>query len=101
MGRLPVIQAAGDTSRDKVGRDHNTFGFSQLVAGGGFKAGAVHGATDDFAHHAVEDKVSNSDWLATVFHLFGLDHEKLVFKQGARTLSLTEGQGTVQQKLFA
>jgi hypothetical protein len=101
MGRLPVIQAAGDTSRDKVGRDHNTFGFSQLVAGGGFKAGAVHGATDDFAHHAVEDKVSNSDWLATVFHLFGLDHEKLVFKQGAKTLSLTDGQGTVQQKLFA
>jgi hypothetical protein len=91
MGRLPTIQVpVGDTELKNVGRDHNTHGFSMWVAGGGTKAGHVHGVTDEFSHHAVEDVVTNHDWLATVLHLFGLDHRELKFRRGARTLALVE-----------
>jgi hypothetical protein len=99
MGRLPVIQ--NDAGRLKGGRDHNTYGFSQWLAGGGFKGGHVHGATDEFGHHAVDGVVTHSDWLATLLHLFGLDGAKLVFRQGARELSLLEGQGKVVKALLA
>ena len=91
MGRLPVIQfRAGLKQRSKVGRDHNTYGFSQWVAGGGFRAGHIHGATDEFSHYAVEDVVHHYDWLATVLHQFGLDHQDLRFRVGPRTLRLVE-----------
>ena len=72
MGRLPVIQ-----NEKNIGRDHNTYGFSMWLAGGGFKAGHVHGATDEFGHKAVEDVVTHSDYHATLLHLFGLDHKTL------------------------
>ena len=91
MGRLPTIQVpVGDTELKKVGRDHNTYGFSMWVAGGGLKGGCVHGATDEFSHHAVEDVVTNHDWLATVLHQFGLDHRELSFRVGSRDLALVE-----------
>lgn len=91
MGRLPVIQfREGLTQRAKVGRDHNTYGFSMWVAGGGFKRGHIHGVTDDFSHHAVEGVVHHYDWLATVLHQFGLSHGKLAFRVGTRDLRLVE-----------
>lgn len=91
MGRLPVIQfRTGNTNRDNVGRDHNTYGFSQWVAGGGFRAGHVHGATDEFSHHAVEGIVNHYDWLATILHQFGLDHRELKFRIGPRDIRLVE-----------
>ncbi len=91
MGRLPVIQIpTGADPMKRVGRDHNTFGFSQWVAGGGMKAGHVYGATDDFSHHAVEDIVTHHDWLATVLHLFGLDHNEVKFRSGTRDIHLVE-----------
>ena len=90
MGRLPVVQ--NDAGRNKIGRDHNTYGFSQWVAGGGFKGGYVHGATDEFGHHAVESPVSHSDYHATLLHLFGLDHTQLTYHRNNRDLSLTDGQ---------
>ena len=91
MGRLPVIQfRSGLTRRDDIGRDHNTYGFSQWVAGGGFRRGHVHGATDEFSHYAVEGIVHHYDWLATILHLFGLDHEELKFRIGPRNLRLVE-----------
>ncbi len=91
MGRLPVIQIpTGDEPMKRVGRDHNTFGFSQWVAGGGMKAGHVHGKTDDFSHHAIEDIVTHHDWLATVLHLFGLDHPSIKFRSGTRDIHLVE-----------
>ncbi len=91
MGRLPVIQfREGVTARAKVGRDHNTYGFSQWVAGGGFRGGYVHGATDEFAHYAVDGVVNHYDWLATVLHQFGLDHRKLKFRIGPRDIRLVE-----------
>ena len=66
MGRLPVIQ--NDTGEAKVGRDHNTYGFSMWVAGGGFRGGYAHGATDEFGHEAVENIVNHYDYHATLLH---------------------------------
>ncbi len=91
MGRLPVIQnRAGVKDRSKVGRDHNTYGFSMWVAGGGFKGGHVHGATDDFGHHAVSDVVNHYDYHATLLHLFGLDPNQLTFKRNGTDQKLVE-----------
>ena len=92
MGRLPVIQnrAGGKTDRARVGRDHNTYGFSMWVAGGGFKAGHVHGATDEFGHQAVRDVVNHYDYHATLLHLFGLDPAKLSFKRNGTDHTLVE-----------
>lgn len=103
MGRLPVIQVPpGGSSRDKVGRDHNTYGFSMWVAGGGFKSGYVHGKTDEFSHYAIEGTIQHHDWLATVLHLFGLDHNKLKYRTGAGELSLVQSPtARVANELFA
>ena len=103
MGRLPVIQVpASGNAKEKVGRDHNTYGFSMWVAGGGFKAGYAHGKTDDFSHHAVEGIVQHHEWLATVLHQFGLDHAKLRHKSGGGDLSLVQAAATrVAKELLA
>jgi hypothetical protein len=90
MGRLPVVQ--NDAGRTKIGRDHNTYGFSMWVAGGGFKAGHVHGQTDEWGHKAVEDVVNHYDYHATLLHLFGLEHEQLLFRRSNRDQTLTDGQ---------
>lgn len=90
MGRLPVLQ--NDAGKAKMGRDHNTYGFSTWLAGGGFKAGYVHGTTDEFGHRAQEKPVSHSDYHATILNQFGLQHEQLVFHQGVREQSLVDGQ---------
>lgn len=90
MGRLPVIQ--NDAGPDKVGRDHNTYGFSMWLAGGGFRGGCVHGKTDDFGHHAVEDIVTHNDYHATLLHLFGLDREKLVYLRNGQEQGLIDDQ---------
>lgn len=87
MGRLPVIQ-----NEKNIGRDHNTYGFSSWFAGGGFKRGHVHGATDDFGHHAVKDVFNHYDYHRTLLHLFGLNPEKLVFRRNNREQSLLDGQ---------
>ena len=100
MGRLPVIQ--NDAGPEKVGRDHNTYGFSMWLAGGGFKSGYVHGATDDFGHHAVQDIVTHNDYHATLLHLFGLDPDLLTFERNARKQSLLDGQaGRVVSELLS
>ncbi len=91
MGRLPVIQnRSGAKGRASVGRDHNTYGFSMWVAGGGFRAGHAHGATDDFGHHAVKDIVNHYDYHATLLHLFGLDAKKLSYKRNGTDQVLVE-----------
>ena len=92
MGRLPVIQVPlGADGMKRVGRDHNTFGFSQWVAGGGFKKGFCWGATDEFSHRAVEKIVTPADWLTTVLHQLGLDVQKLEYKANGRSVSLLDG----------
>ncbi len=90
MGRLPVIQ--NDAGDEKVGRDHNTYGFSMWLAGGGIRGGMVYGATDEFGHEAVEDIVHHYDYHATLLHLFGLDAERLVYKQNATRRTLLDNQ---------
>lgn len=100
MGRLPVVQ--NDAGRHKIGRDHNTYGFSMWVAGGGFKAGYVHGATDEWGHKAVSDVVNHYDYHATLLHLFGLQHDELIFRRSNRDQTLTDGQpGKIVDQLLA
>ena len=90
MGRLPVIQ--NDAGPEKIGRDHNTYGFSMWLAGGGFRGGCIHGRTDDFGHHAVEDTVTHNDYHATLLYLFGLDPKRLVYLRNAQERSLIDNQ---------
>jgi hypothetical protein len=90
MGRLPVLQ--NDTGREKVGRDHNTHGFSMWLAGGGFKQGFAYGETDDWGHHAVKNVVHHYDYHATLLRLFGLEHDKLIYQRNGQELSLTHKQ---------
>jgi len=89
MGRLPVIQ--NDAGPSQVGRDHNTYGFSYWLAGGGIKGGCVYGATDDFGHHAVTDVVTHHDFHATLLHLFGIDADRLIYRRNGQELSLLAG----------
>ena len=86
FGRTPIAQF--DSSKF-AGRDHNPQGFSLWMAGGGVKRGFVHGSTDEIGYQAVEDKVSVTDWHATILHLLGLDYRKLVFDQQGLPEKLT------------
>jgi hypothetical protein len=90
MGRLPVLQ--NDGGPEKWGRDHNTYGFAQWVAGGGFKGGCTYGETDEWSHKAVKDVVHHYDWHATLLDRFGFDHKQLVYKREGLAASLTDGQ---------
>jgi hypothetical protein len=92
MGRLPVIQGRTVGNRAAIGRDHNVAGFSMWLAGGGFKGGHVHGATDEFGFKAAVDPVSHADYHATLMHLFGLDPERLVYRLGTQDLRLPDGR---------
>jgi hypothetical protein len=87
FGRLPISQK-GD------GRDHNRNAFSLLLAGGGFKAGHVHGRTDEFSYAAVEGKMSCPDLLATILHQLGIDHDRLKYSHHGREESLTDSPVT-------
>jgi uncharacterized protein (DUF1501 family) len=99
MGRLPVIQKGAG---DKIGRDHNTHGFSMWLAGGGIRGGYVHGATDDVGHRAVKDVVTHHDYHATLLHLFGLDPGKLTFLRNNRAQGLLNDKpGKVVKELLA
>jgi Protein of unknown function (DUF1501) len=77
FGRLPLSQISPESK--SAGRDHGPGGFSVWLAGGGVKKGYVHGATDEIGYKAVRDPVSVHDFHATVLHLLGMDHEKLVY----------------------
>ncbi len=90
MGRLPVIQ--NDAGPDKVGRDHNTYGFSMWLAGGGVRGGCVYGQTDEFGHKAVENVVTHSDYHATLLHLFGFEHDRLIYRRNNQEQSLVDKQ---------
>jgi uncharacterized protein (DUF1501 family) len=83
FGRLPVSQKG-------QGRDHNRNAFSLILAGGGFKAGHVHGATDDVGYKSVVDRVSVNDLHATVLHQLGLDHDLLTYRHHGRDETLTD-----------
>jgi hypothetical protein len=83
------------------GRDHNHYGFSMWLAGGGVKGGHVHGATDEFGFAAVENNVHVHDLHATILHLLGFDHEKLTYRYAGRDFRLTDVHGRVVTEILA
>ncbi len=94
FGRTPFSQG-------KDGRDHNQYGFSVWLAGGGTKGGMTYGATDEFGYKAVENKLVVHDFHATILHLLGLDHEKLTYRFGGRDYRLTDVHGRVVKDILA
>jgi hypothetical protein len=89
------------TSESGDGRDHNHWGFTAWLAGGGVKAGRAYGATDDFGFRAVTDKVHVHDLHATILHLLGFDHEKLTFRHAGRDFRLTDVHGHVVTEILS
>jgi hypothetical protein len=96
FGRTPVAELPALS-----GRDHNHYGFSMWLAGGGIRGGYVHGATDEFGFAAAEDKVHVHDLHATILHLLGFDHEKLTYRYAGRDFRLTDVHGNVVKELLA
>jgi hypothetical protein len=100
FGRTPTVELKLSGAPSK-GRDHNIYGFSVWMAGGGVKGGHVHGATDDFGFAAVKDKVHVHDLHATILHLLGFDHEKLTYRYAGRDFRLTDVHGNVVKEIVA
>ncbi len=96
FGRTPTVQGAG-----MDGRDHNPWGFTMWMAGGGVKSGFAHGATDDYGFYAERDKMHIHDVHATLLHLLGIDHEKLTYRHSGRDFRLTDVFGHVAHEIFA
>ena len=103
FGRTPTVELPkpGSNAGKINGRDHNHYGFSMWMAGGGVRGGYVHGATDEFGFKAVEDRVHVHDLHATMLHLLGFDHEKLTFRTAGRDFRLTDVHGHVVRDLIA
>ncbi|MCA9225806.1 MAG: DUF1501 domain-containing protein, partial [Planctomycetales bacterium] len=103
FGRTPVVEMPkkGSNQGKINGRDHNHYGFTVWLAGGGVKTGVSYGATDEFGHQAAENRVHMRDLHATVLHLLGLDHERLTFRQAGRDFRLTDIGGRVVTDLLA
>ncbi|MFO0945732.1 MAG: DUF1501 domain-containing protein [Planctomycetota bacterium] len=97
FGRTPMAQGAPNGNH---GRDHNPFGFTMWLAGGGIKAGATFGVTDEYGYFAIENKVHVHDLHATVLHLLGIDHTALVYSYGGREYRLTDVYGEVVTPLL-
>ena len=103
FGRTPVVEMPkpGSNAGKINGRDHNHYGFTTWLAGGGVKGGHVHGETDDFGFAAVKDKVHVHDLHATMLHLLGFDHEKLTYRYSGRDFRLTDVHGKVIEEILA
>jgi uncharacterized protein (DUF1501 family) len=93
FGRTPFME------RD--GRDHNPYGFTMWLAGGGVKGGFAYGATDDYGYHAIDKRTHIHDLHATILHLLGLDHEKLTYRYNGRDFRLTDVHGVVAKEILA
>ncbi len=94
FGRTPV-------SESEDGRDHNSYGFTMWMAGGGVRGGMTYGATDEFGFQAVENRVAVHDLHATILHLLGMDHERLTYRYSGRDFRLTDVHGRVLFELLA
>ena len=95
FGRTPYAEKNG------TGRDHNPSGFTIWLAGGGVKPGIAYGETDEFGHQAIQGKVYMHDLHATLLHLLGLDHERLIYRYDGRPFRLTDVHGRVVQEILA
>jgi hypothetical protein len=94
FGRTPMAQGTN-------GRDHNPFGFTIWLAGGGIRGGTIYGATDDYGYYAIENKVEIHDLHATMLHLLGIDHTRLTMRFGGRDMRLTDVHGHVIHDIIA
>ena len=94
FGRTPFSQGSD-------GRDHNPYGFSIWLAGGGIRGGTIHGATDEYGYKVVENRVVMHDLHATMLHLLGFDHTKLTFRFGGRDMRLTDVHGEIVKEILA
>lgn len=94
FGRTPFAQGSD-------GRDHNPYGFTIWMAGGGTKGGSIYGATDEFGYRAVENKVEVHDMHATMLHLLGVDHTRQTFRFGGRDMRLTDVHGHVIKDILS
>ena len=94
FGRTPFSQGSD-------GRDHNPYGFSLWLAGGGIKGGTVYGATDDLGYYATENPCTVYDLYATMLHLLGIDHERLTYRFGGRDFRLTDVHGKVLREVIS
>lgn len=103
FGRTPTVElpTPGANAGKLNGRDHNHYGFTTWLAGGGAKRGYVHGATDEFGYHAVEKPVHVHDLHATILHLLGFNHEKLTYRHAGRDFRLTDVYGKVVSEILA
>ena len=88
-------------SESGYGRDHNPYGYTVWMAGGGVKPGFAYGATDEFGYHAAENRMHIHDYHATVLALLGLDHTKLTYRYSGRDFRLTDTAGAVHDGIFA
>lgn len=94
FGRTPFAQGSD-------GRDHNPFGFTMWMAGGGVKGGVSYGETDEWGYKAVVDRIEMHDIHATILHLLGVDHTRSTFRFGGRDMRLTDVHGHVLQDILA
>ena len=94
FGRTPV-------SENGNGRDHNHYGLTMMLAGGGVRGGMAYGATDDFGFRAVENRMHVNDVHATVLHLLGMDHERLTYRYAGRDFRLTDVGGNVATDILS
>jgi uncharacterized protein (DUF1501 family) len=103
FGRTPTVElpTPGSNAGKINGRDHNHYGFTTWLAGGGVKGGYVHGATDEFGFQAIENKVHIHDLHATILWLLGFDHEKFTYHYAGRDFRLTDVHGSVVKQLLA
>ena len=101
FGRTPTAQTNDGTFGPKTGRDHNPFGFTMWLAGGGIKGGVSHGATDEYGYFAIENKVHMHDLHATMLHLLGLDHKRLTYRYSGRDMRLTDVHGEIVHEILA
>ncbi len=101
FGRTPMGEVRRGSTAGKEGRDHHPNAFSLWMAGGGLKAGYVHGRTDDFGYHVVENPIHVHDFQATILHLLGIDHERLTYRHAGRDYRLTDVAGKVVQDVLA
>ena len=100
FGRTPTVELNA-SGKAQYGRDHNPFGFTTCLAGGGIKGGTVYGATDEFGFRSVENVVHVHDLHATVLHQLGFDHEKFTYRYAGRDFRLTDVYGKVVKEILA
>jgi hypothetical protein len=103
FGRTPVVElpTPGSNQGKVNGRDHNHYGFSMWLAGGGVKGGQVYGATDEFGFRAAENPVHVHDLHATILALLGFDHEKFTYRYAGRDFRLTDVHGRIVKELIS